>query len=67
MFPKFLVFLRGKRSKLCGVTKLQGFPFYSFAEAADCGVAVPKVPLTGLPEYRSINLCKNVALQGVEK
>lgn len=23
---------------------------FSFAEAADCGVAVPKVPLTGLPE-----------------
>lgn len=63
MFPKLLEFLSGERSKLWWGTKHQGFPLYSSAEAADCGVAIPKLPLTRLPEHGSSSLCKHFAFQ----
>lgn len=41
--------------------------FVFLAEAADCGVAIPELPLTRLPEHGSSRLCKHFALQEVEK
>lgn len=67
MFPKFFVFLNWGWSKLFWGTKHQGFPSYSYAEAAECDVVVPKLLLHVLPELGSSGLCKHFALQEVAK